>query len=297
MRDFASCFSEHAIKVADSACSSRSSTSTSSIISANDSFSNQASITNLYQTQASTEKDLLIKVTWSRTPLGQILSLGVDDDPYSHNWNPNFITCHKLTKKKGTKSSVSGTSVIGLHWDYSIATFNSGPEPTSNFYVVIIVDAKVVLLLGDLSEEYIEKFQEVVHVSKSSLVGRREQVFGSEVFTTKARFSEEEKDHDIVIRCNESELLVNIDKKRVVFVTKLHWNFRGHQAVYVDNAIVDVMWDLRDWWFSNRKGYAVFMFRKRSAKESQLWFEEEMLQRDRGVSGFSLLIQAFKRMI
>lgn len=290
MRDFASCFSDHAIKVADSACSSSSS---STIVATTD--SNQAAVSNLYRTQISTQKDLLIKVTWSKTPIGQTLSLGVDDDPFTHNWNPSFITCQKLRKKKGTRSYISGTSVVGLYWDYSIAKFSSGPEPVSNFYIVVIVDAKFALLLGDLSGEYIKRFQDAIQVSEFSLVGRREQVFGNEVFSSKAKFSNEGKDHDIVIRCNESELLVHIDRKRVVLVRKMLWNFRGHQTIYVDNSTVDVMWDLRDWWFSSPKGYAVFMFRKRSARESQLWFEEEMLQRERGIAGFSLLIQAFKK--
>lgn len=70
MRDFASCFSDHAIKVADSACSSSSS---STIVATTD--SNQAAVSNLYRTQISTQKDLLIKVTWSKTPIGQIKQL------------------------------------------------------------------------------------------------------------------------------------------------------------------------------------------------------------------------------
>lgn len=309
MRDFASCFSEHAVKVSDSSCrQSITRGSKSSVIASAVDFSVQASITNVYRAQliSSQKEDLLVKSTWSRTHVGPALSLGVDVDPYAHHWNPASIDSQLLRKTKGTRSFVSGTSLIALHWDYSMAKFPSGPEPLSNFYVVVIVDSEIALLLGDLSKDYVKRLEGVIHAAEFSLVSRREQVLGCSVYSAKARFSEQGKEHDIVIRCrgdnsiwadedeDESELVVSIDKRRVFREKKLHWKFRGNQTIFVDGWPVDMMWDVKDWWFSSPQGYAVFMFRKRSALESRLWLEEELLHRERGISGFSLLIQAFK---
>ncbi|OWM67451.1 hypothetical protein CDL15_Pgr028314 [Punica granatum] len=65
-------------------------------------------------------------------------------------------------------------------------------------------------------------------------------------------------------------VLVYVDRKVVVMrVKRLMWNFRGNQTVFIDSLLVDLMWDLRDWFFNNSgSGYAVFMFRTRSGLDS-----------------------------
>lgn len=306
MRDFASCFSEHAInvKVSDASCSGSGSSGKSSVVAADQSV--QTAVTSLYRTRLSAgHKDVLIKITWSRTHMGPMLSLGVDDEPKLHQWKPNAIATHLLRKRKGARSYASGASLVGLYWDYSAPnTAGSSPEPVSGFYVVVVVDAEIALSLGDLSGEFVKKLDERIPTAESSLVSRREQVLGQSVYSTRARFGDGGREHDILIRCkgdggggwdtSESELVVSVDKKRVVQVRRLQWNFRGNQTIFIDGAPVDMMWDVGSWWFSSPPGHAVFMFRRRSALQSRLWLEEEMLHKERGISGFSLLIQAFK---
>jgi hypothetical protein len=33
-------------------------------------------------------------------------------------------------------------------------------------------------------------------------------------------------------------------------VKQLQWNFRGNQTIFVDNLLVDLMWDVHDWFFN-----------------------------------------------
>ncbi|XP_073013760.1 uncharacterized protein [Typha latifolia] len=298
MKDFASCFSDHAVRVSDVSCSGGSGRSSSSVLVDIKSRSIQSAVTCLYRTRlSSSNKDLLVRLDWSKGHLGPTLSVGVDDDPSLHQWEPNAMSCQQLRKKKGTRTFTSGNSNVALFWDISSARYGSGPEPIADFYVVVMVDAEFALLLGDTSDECTKKFDSATPAAKFSMVARNEQVLGHALYSTKSRFREDGREHEITISYNnnESELSVCVDRKRVVYVRRLMWNFRGNQTIFIDGSPVDMMWDVHDWWFSNSSGgCAVFMFRTRSALESRLWFEEEVLHKQQGVSGFSFLVQAFK---
>lgn len=288
MKDFASCFSDHAVKVSDTSCSCSSSggggDGGSSSVIADGGSSMLSSITCLYRTRLSTRKELLLRVTWSKAHASPTLSVGVDEAASVH------ANSQLLRKKKGTRSFVSGSCTIGLHWDVSSANFEASPEPAAGFYVVVVVDSEIALSLGDLSGDYVMRLEEALPVAESSMVSRREQVIGHATHSTRARFGGEgETDHEITIACKgDAELWVCVDKKRVVHVRDLRWNFRGNQTVFIEGSPVDVMWDVHGWRFGGAAGCAVFMFRARSSLESRLWLEEE------GAPGFSLLIQAFK---
>lgn len=290
MRDFASCFSEHAIKVSDSSCSgsNRRVPSTQNIVSY------------LYKTNLSTQKELLIIVTWCKSLMGQGLSVNIDDDPWclckvdTNSW--------PFPKKKGTRTFESGKSKINIYWDISTARFESGPEPVDGFYVAVVIDSELGLLLGDMGEEAaIKKFNTYSQIANSHLVARKEHVFGKTLYSTKARFFDRGIDHDIMIKCwgenggsKDPELSVSIDRKRVIHVKNLQWKFRGNQTLFIDGLPVDMMWDVHDWFFNSAaSGYGVFMFRARSGMDSRLWFEEIMQQKEERV-GFSLLIYACK---
>ncbi|ONK77619.1 uncharacterized protein A4U43_C02F8630 [Asparagus officinalis] len=278
--DFASCFSDHAVKVSDSSCTRPSVIPAAAVVN----FSVQTAVTSVYRSILSSKRNHLIKVTWSKTELGPTLSMAVDD-----SINPQL-----LKKTKGTRSLVLGSSIISVHWDYSMAKFNNlGPDPISDFYIIVIVDTEVALMLGDMSRDYIKTFQNSIQIAQFLLVSRLEKIIGHNIYSTKAQFSEEGKEHDIVISCNgDLEMTVSIDNKRVVHVRRLQWNFRGNHTIFVDGLPIDLMWDLKN--FNRSKGYAVFMFRKRRSLESRLWFEEEIQNSEKGVFDFSLLIQAFK---
>ncbi|OAY64385.1 hypothetical protein ACMD2_15711 [Ananas comosus] len=302
MKDLASCFGEHAVRVSDVSCSGSSGGSVSVSVSASspllgappvpDSRAAPSAVTALYRARlvsSPAPRELLIRVSWSRSHVGPALSVGVDDSP-SPSSSP--MTCHLLRKKKGSRSfTTSRAASVSLSWDVSSAKYASGPEPVANFYLSVSVDGEPALSLGDGAP--------AAGAAEFSLLSRKEQVLLAQAFySTRAQFRQGGREHEITIRCggdDAAELAVCVDRKRVVHVRRLRWNFRGNQTIFVDGSPVDMMWDVHDWWFSSPAGYAVFMFRTRTALETRLWLEEEMVADDhRAPAAFSLLIQAFK---
>ncbi|WOK97301.1 hypothetical protein Cni_G06009 [Canna indica] len=292
MKDFASCFSEHALKVSDTSCSASSSGGNSSVI--DNAAPVLAAVTCVYRARLLTQKELLIRVAWSKRKECHALSVAVDDIP----WQANAMSS-QLLRKKGSRTFICRNFNVGLHWDISSATYGAGPEPTDGFYVAVVVNSEFALLLGDLSDDYRRRSEEsTLPVAECSMICRREQVVGDAPHTTRARFHDGEGDHEITVRfradgwdrVRDSELSVSVDGKRVVQVRSLRWNFRGNHTIFIDGSPVDMTWDMHDWWFGGGAA-AVFMFRARSTLESRLWLEEEALQQP---PRFSLLIQAFR---
>ncbi|GKU93906.1 hypothetical protein SLEP1_g7461 [Rubroshorea leprosula] len=292
-----SCFSENAINVSHSSCSSYPS---NACISPSLIPSVQNAVTSIYRViLCSSQKQVLIRVTWCRNQAGQGLSMQFGDDPSS---------CFKLNtnsglfrKKKGSKLIESDNMKIEVFWDLCNAKYDTGPEPVGGFYVLVMVDSEIGLILGDnMAEEAVtKKFKAATRVAKASLISRQEHCSGSTLYSTKAQFSDTGISHDILIKCSGQNdglrhpaLSVCIDKKMVIRVKRLQWNFRGNQTIFVDGLLVDLMWDVHDWFYNPASGYAVFMFRTRSGLDSRLWLEEKLVQKEQDRVEFSLLIYA-----
>lgn len=297
MRDITSCFSEYAVSVSDTSCSSLSNRA---CISPNLSPSIQNAAISLYKLTLSSQNQHLLKVTWCKNQMNQGLSINVGDDTssvFKLNTNSGLFR-----KKKGNKSFESGNCKIEVMWDLSLAKYNSGPEPIDGFYVLVVVDSEIGLLLGDLAAEAASKrLRTGTPFAKVSLISRREYCSGNTIYSTTAQFCDTGTSHDILIRCSGEEgglkhpvLSVCIDKKVVIRVKRLQWNFRGNQTIFVDGLLVDLMWDVHSWFFNPASGYAVFMFRTRSGMDSRLWLEEKMVQKEQEGVEFSLLIYACK---
>lgn len=323
MRDLVSCFSENSINVThplslsiSSSSSSCSKYSTNNVcISPSLIPSIQTTITSIYRITLS--KHLIIKVTWCNPHNNNGLSISVSSADQNPSTTLKLNTSSRFfRKKKGNKSVDSDLGKIEVFWDLSSAKYDSnlsGPEPINGFYVIVLVDAQLGLLLGDSFEETLRKKGFSGDIGfEFSLVSRQEHFTGNNTFySTKARFVETGDSHEIVIRCNkETEglkqssqhqypvLSVCIDKKTVIKVKRLQWNFRGNQTIFVDGLLVDLMWDVHDWFFSNQGacGRAVFMFRTRNGLDSsRLWLEEKMVKKDeQDKLDFSLFIYACK---
>ncbi|KAF7805683.1 uncharacterized protein G2W53_037844 [Senna tora] len=308
MRDVISCFSENAVSVSHSSCSSYSFSSNACISSPTLTLtpSIQNSVSCVYKiTLSTTQTHHFITITWCKTHSNQGLTVNFNhDDPiFRLNTNSRFFR-----KKKGSKFLESGDSKMEFFWDLSNAKYDSStPEPIDGYYLVILVDSEIALVLGDMAEEIVsKKFKSTTPMAKSSLICRREHCSGNTLYGTKAQFSESGDLHEIVIRCSgENEglkikcpvLSVCIDKKTVIKVKRLQWNFRGNQTIFVDGLLVDLLWDVHDWFFnpsSSSSGCAVFMFRTRSGFDSRLWLEEKNAQKEKDRVEFSLLIYACK---
>ncbi|KAJ1401773.1 hypothetical protein SESBI_28534 [Sesbania bispinosa] len=300
MSDIISCFSENAVNVSHSSCSSYSN---NACISPSLIPSTQNSVSSVYKTILSNQNQLLITVTWCKSHSNQGLTISFgDEDPATFRLNTNS---RFFRKKKGNKLlELSDESKVEVFWDLSNAKYDTGPEPVDGFYVAVLVDAEIVLILGDMAEEALtKKLKSRTLLAKVSLLSRREHCSGNTLYTTKAQFCDTGNWHDILIRCSgENEgfkypvLSVCIDKKTVIRVKRLQWNFRGNQTIFVDGLLVDLLWDVHNWFFNNpvSSGYAVFMFRTRSGLDSRLWLEEKSAMKDKDRVEFSLLIYACK---
>nr|XP_043624102.1 uncharacterized protein LOC122595735 [Erigeron canadensis] len=318
-----SCYSELTVQVSEkSSCKNYKNVSTNSSISPNLLPSIQTSVTNLYKTTLSTGAHHMITVTWCRNAAAQGLQINSGDDPstaFRLNTNSGLFR-----KKKGNKAFEVNGSKFEVFYDLSAAVYGSGAEPVDGYYVVIMVDSELGLSVGDMSDEAAVKKVKARKddIGKFCLVSKREHYYGNTLYSTKAQFSDDGTWHDILIQCTREKdgvkkpcpgpnpnpvLLVYIDKRVVVRVKRLQWNFRGNQTIFVDGLSVDLMWDVHDWFFkpgselgsgnglSSGSGHAVFMFRTRSGFDSRLWLEDdEKVKMKDEKKEFSLLIYATK---
>ncbi|KAL8057791.1 hypothetical protein ABFX02_04G206400 [Erythranthe guttata] len=310
MRDFASCFSEYAVQVSDTSCSSYSS---NSCISPNSIPSVQNSVTCLYRAALSTKRHVLITLTWCKNSLSQGLNITFSgDDPTATTTTAaatfKLNTNSRLFRKlKGSKSIEFHNTNIEIFWDLYAARYESGPEPVEGYYILITFDSDLVFSLGDTAHEaHPRKLRpNPTRTAKSSLISRQEHFSGNTLYSTRTRFCENGSAHDIVIHCSGENdglkypiLSVSIDKKTVIRVKRLQWNFRGNQTIFLDGLLVDLMWDVFDWFYNpgGAPGNAVFMFRTRSGLDSRLWLEEKMVQKDLDKVDFSFIIYACKNL-
>ncbi|KAM0943654.1 hypothetical protein DsansV1_C13g0124461 [Dioscorea sansibarensis] len=285
MRDFPSCFGENGVQVADSSSSSNKTA--------------QNLVTCLYQTQLSGH-GCIITVTWSKSLMGQALSVAIDDAT-------NQCICKVdikpwlFSKRKGSKSFGADNAKADIHWDLSAAKFGSGPEPLENFYVAVTFDLEMVLLIGDLTKEAYRKTNACPPPSNAVFIAKREHVFGKKLYCTKAQFCDNGQVHDIIIDCEtlglkDPCLEIRIDKKRVMQVKRLSWKFRGNQTIVVDGLPVEVFWDVHNWLFGMPTGNAVFMFQTCLSTDKLLPLSCSQVIRESQLQGlaFSLILHAWR---
>lgn len=300
MRNITACYSQHAIKVSSSYCSGPTNRG---YLSPNLTPSIQNAATCIYRVHhLSAQKLFFIRITWCNLAT-QRISIAIAEDSSSL---AKFT--RQLRKLKGTKAFDCCNYGVEVFWDLSEATYDAGPEPISGYYVVVFVNSELSLFLGDMDEEQPELKQRISNIqfSSYSLLSRSEHFSGNALYSTKAQFSHGGSCHDIIIKIkcgedtgsnniNTAVLSVFIDKKNVIEVKRLQWNFRGNQTIFVDGLLVDMMWDVHGWFFNPTSAYGFFMFRTRSGFDSRLWLEEKILeQKEQDKVGFSLLICACK---
>lgn len=301
MKEFPSCFGENGVQVADS--SSSSSTTRGA----------QNAVTCVYHSKLR-GRSCLITVSWTKTLMGQGMSVGIDD--LSHICLCKVeIKPWLFLKRKGSKSLEVQSGKIDIFWDLSSAKFGSGPEPLEGFYLAAVFNQEMVLLLGDLKNEACKKVHSdcVFAHSGASFIAKREHIFGKKFYGAKAQFFDKGKVHDVTIECdtvgvNDPCLVIRIDSKTVMQVKRLKWKFRGNHTVLVDGVPVEVFWDVHNWLFGNALGNAVFLFQtcvptEKMCEESQSVSDPASLTqgssqqfRDSQLQGFgfSLVLYAWK---
>ncbi|KAL8503653.1 hypothetical protein ACS0TY_022400 [Phlomoides rotata] len=222
----------------------------------------------------------LFALSWCRNRFGRSLHLHHHHhDLFRLRINSFPFFCNKQGSKKINLIAINKQATI--LWDLSGAKYGSGPEPESGFYITIVVDGEIILCIGDSVKQAHSKIAAALSNSQSPMILRREHVYGTKPYSTKAVIGGKEREISIECRLvKDPRLYVSIDDKRVLQIKHLKWKFRGSESVEIDGNYVQVSWDVYNWLFDERHrnhsedGYALFMFtiftqREEGSKKSQ----------------------------
>uniref|UniRef100_A0A6N2KHI9 Uncharacterized protein n=1 Tax=Salix viminalis TaxID=40686 RepID=A0A6N2KHI9_SALVM len=150
---------------------------------------------------------------------------------FSLTWSSSFLG-HTL--HHSTMTTTPATALL--------AKFGSGPEPQSRFYIAVVVEREMVLVVGDLTKEAFAKTKALKQERPQVLVLRREHVFGNRVYTTRARFGG--KDRVISIDCSmnkDAVLSFSVDNKKVLQISGNLEEMRGLKLMVFESNL-----DLKD---------------------------------------------------
>ncbi|CAL5074312.1 unnamed protein product [Urochloa decumbens] len=189
-----------------------------------------------------------------------------------------------LWRRRGSKRFRVRDRRVDLAWDLSRARFppSGSPEPSSGYFVAVVVDGEMAVVAGDMAEEAYRKTKARRPTGPGPvLVSRREHVNmrdgaaagGGRGHRTcvVVRGREREISVDLVSRGQghggqgqakeqqrerdraEVGMSVAVDGERVLHVRRLRWKFRGSEKVDLgDGDRVLVSWDLHNWLFPTR---------------------------------------------
>lgn len=236
--------------------------------------SGQSIFTSLYRTKI-IGHCRLITVTWCKNLLLHGFSVSIErsdglGSPYACKLE---LKSWQFWRKQGSKRFlIDDDKPVDVFWDLRAARFNGDAEPNSEYYVAIVCDQEVVLLLGDIRTEAYRKTNCRPALIDPILVCRKEHVFGKNRFSTKGRFHDKGKVHEISIKCKrrngetktDPEMVIKVDGKSVIDVKHLQWKFRGNESIAIGSRKVEVYWDVHDWLFSPGLRHALFIFRPES---------------------------------
>lgn len=181
-------------------------------------------------------------------------------------------------RKYGAKQFQVDGRPVDVVWDLRAARFSDEPEPVSDYYVAVVSDEEVVLLLGNQNKEAFRRTgsRPSLSLRDAALVCKKEHVFSKKRFLTRARFHEKGKLHDISIECSSSNLsggmdvdmAIKIDGCVNVLVKHLQWKFRGNDCISINKMKVQVYWDAHDWLFGTGMRQALFIFKPEAPSPS-----------------------------
>ncbi|XP_051113273.1 uncharacterized protein LOC127239244 [Andrographis paniculata] len=219
-----------------------------------------------------------VTALWGKNLMNNTLSLSIDavDNAATAAAAAAVVyTCkidlkpwHFWTKKGSKAIEIDDGSIVDVHWNLRSARFSgSCPEPCSDYYVAIVSDDEVVLLLGDYKKKAYKRTKASPTLVDAKLYYKKENLFGKRSFSTRARFNGRKPEHEIVVESsawgpNDPEMWISVDGAVVVHVTNLQWKFRGNETVVVDEETVRVFWDVHAWLFcAPGTSYGLFIFR------------------------------------
>ncbi|XP_022775849.1 uncharacterized protein LOC111317677 [Durio zibethinus] len=215
----------------------------------------------------------LITVTWCRNLLLHGLSVSVQGPDGDEHYSCKVeLKPWYFWRKQGSKHFIVDGRTVGVVWDLKTAKFNGETEPRSDYYVAIVCENEVVLLLGDQKKDAYKKTGCRPSLIEPMLVSRREHIFGKRKFSTRVKFNDKGIFHDISVECNNNissnsssdgfdpVLEIRVDGKLAIRIKHLQWKFRGNESINVGKNGVEVFWDVHDWLFGSGLRHGLFVF-------------------------------------
>ncbi|WJX63523.1 hypothetical protein P8452_48395 [Trifolium repens] len=210
-----------------------------------------------------------VTILWCKNLMNHSLHITVDSVGGESQFSCKIdVKPWNFWSRKGYKTFEVEGNQVEVYWDLRCPKFTGSPEPTSDYYVALVSDEEVVLLLGDYKKKAYKRTKSRPALVDARLLVKKENVFAKKSFTTKAKFDEMRKENEIVIdsltgsNTNDPEMWISIDGIVLLHVKNLQWKFRGNQTVMVDKQPVQVFWDVHDWLFSGSgAGPGLFIFK------------------------------------
>ncbi|KAK6924778.1 Protein of unknown function DUF868, plant [Dillenia turbinata] len=238
--------------------------------------SGQSIFMSTYRTKVA-DQCRLITITWCRNLLVHGLSLAVEGQEGENQYSCKVeLKPWYFWRQRGFKHFIVDSKQVNIFWDLKNAKFNGETEPKEDYYVAVVCDEEVVLLLGDMKKEAYRKTGCRPALIDPILVSRKEHIFGKKKFLTKAKFHEKGRFHEISIECKHGtshggkiststkyvpEMEIRIDGHLGIHVKHLQWKFRGNDSIQINRLRVEVYWDVHDWLFSPGLRHALFIFK------------------------------------
>ncbi|XP_076911495.1 uncharacterized protein LOC143569456 [Bidens hawaiensis] len=219
----------------------------------------------------------VVTAVWTKNIMNHSLTIYVDSSMETNhrtNCRIDLAPWHFWGKKSYRAFEVDGVQIV-VHWDLRSANFTGSPEPCSDFYVALVCNGEVVLLIGDMTEKVYRRTKARPCASDTLLFFKKEHVFGKKSFTTRAKFDKHRKDYGIVVESstvgpNDPEMSISIDGTVLIHITNLQWKFRGNQTVLVNNQPIEVFWDVHAWLFlTPGSSYGLFIFKPSQANSEK----------------------------
>ena len=239
----------------------------------------QSVIMSIYKTKLGSHSRL-ITITWCRNHqllhgLSMCISnLSNDADDSASSESADQYNCKVELKpwyfwrKQGAKHfTINDGKKVDIYWDLKSAKFNNNEtEPSSEYYVALVYENEVVLLVGDMKNDAYKKTGCRPSLIEPILVSKKEHIFGKKKFIVKAKLHEKGRFHNIMVECDNTtesdiEMGVKIDGKLMIHVKHLQWKFRGNESIYLNRLRLEVYWDVHDWLFSPGLRHALFIFK------------------------------------
>ncbi|KAL8145470.1 uncharacterized protein LOC141706992 [Apium graveolens] len=209
-----------------------------------------------------------VTVLWTKNMMNYSLILSVDSmENNQHQTCKIELKPWHFWSRKGYKSIHVDGYQLDAYWDFRAARFSGSPEPCTDYYVALVSDEEVVLLLGDLKKKAYKKTKSRPALHDAFLFYKKEHVFGKKSFSTKASFDHRTKEHDIVVESSthgpkDPEMWISVDGIVLINIKNLQWKFRGNETITINQQPIQVFWDVYGWLFCDPgSSHGLFIFK------------------------------------